>query len=342
MLPKPNEKEAVNVKWLKPKILAVRNGLIKKKDSHQSGNGWKPSVWPEIVAAVQALSLGEASQRPDQFELYLFMEKFSGTGWDDEVEHATNTEDYVKDFLAVWLEIWAHGKKYAPCFKKAFPYYAEMNELYDGLKNRASGKNIVHFPKKRKLHATVPETAKENPTVPDLASPTKAGPSVEPRHRPPMTALNNVPHNEQNTAESQDSLYNDELTLVHVCSPFLSPLMHVKSPPKQPTKHISSSVARHNAEAGSQIACSIDNLSVAMLKPIVTSEDILHVDNVMRILADPTLHPLDPRGKIFHVISSALTRSPTQARIFILTEDTVHHKGIIAGWHSRGGWHQSS
>lgn len=91
------------------------------------------------------------------------------------------------------------------------------------------------------------------------------------------------------------------------------------------------SVARRNAEAGSQIARSVDNLSAAMLKPIVTSEDFSHVDDVMRILADPTLLPPDPRGKIFRVVSSALTRSPTQARIFISTEDPVRRQGIIAG-----------
>ncbi|KAJ7883002.1 hypothetical protein B0H14DRAFT_2565081 [Mycena olivaceomarginata] len=90
MAPKPNEKEPVNVKWLKPEILAVLNSLIKKKDSHQSGNGWKPTVWPEIVATVQALSpdakpvkdqvkvISKVNYLKDEFELYLFVEKFSG------------------------------------------------------------------------------------------------------------------------------------------------------------------------------------------------------------------------------------------------------------------------
>jgi hypothetical protein len=43
-----------------------------------------------------------------------------------------------------------HGKKYARCFKKPCPFYTELDELYAGLKNRATGENVVHLPKKRK------------------------------------------------------------------------------------------------------------------------------------------------------------------------------------------------
>jgi hypothetical protein len=32
------------------------NTLLEKKSSHQSGNGWKPSVWPDVVKAVQLVN----------------------------------------------------------------------------------------------------------------------------------------------------------------------------------------------------------------------------------------------------------------------------------------------
>lgn len=86
-------------------------------------------LWPQIVNAVQAVN-PDAMPAKDQtkvisklnyvhllpikcfsaltfgqlkeaFELYLFVEKFSGTGWDDENKHAVNTDEYITDFLAV-------------------------------------------------------------------------------------------------------------------------------------------------------------------------------------------------------------------------------------------------
>jgi hypothetical protein len=40
--------------WIDPEVVALLDGLIDKKTTHQSGNGWKPTIWPEIVALVQA------------------------------------------------------------------------------------------------------------------------------------------------------------------------------------------------------------------------------------------------------------------------------------------------
>ncbi|KAJ7934139.1 hypothetical protein B0H13DRAFT_1855617 [Mycena leptocephala] len=44
-----NGHEPVNVKWSKPEVLVVLIGILNKKATHQSGNGWKPTVWPEIT-----------------------------------------------------------------------------------------------------------------------------------------------------------------------------------------------------------------------------------------------------------------------------------------------------
>ncbi|KAF8155045.1 hypothetical protein K438DRAFT_1777924 [Mycena galopus ATCC 62051] len=58
-----------------------------------------------------------------------------------------------------------------------------------------------------------------------------------------------------------------------------------------------SSTARRNAEAGG--ARSVETLSAAMNKPIVTSEDLSHVDKVIEILQDKTLLSPDHRGHFF-------------------------------------------
>jgi hypothetical protein len=90
-------------------------------------------------------------------------------------------------------------------------------------------------------------------------------------------------------------------------------------------------VARRNAEAGSQLARSVDGLSAAMLKPIITTttNDLSHVDEVIGILADVALLPPDPDGELFDIVSASLTSSQTQARIFVLANDPVRRKAII-------------
>ncbi|KAJ7809884.1 hypothetical protein B0H14DRAFT_2607694 [Mycena olivaceomarginata] len=148
-----------------------------RKSTHQSGSGWKPTVWPDVVKAVHAANL-DANPLKDQtkliskledlkktFELYLFVEKFSGSRWDEDEKHASNTPEYIEDFLKV------HSKKYVQCFKKACPFYQELNELYDGFRNRATGEHIVHFCKPCK------QIAKENTTA---TSVTSASPTASP------------------------------------------------------------------------------------------------------------------------------------------------------------------
>ncbi|KAJ7859010.1 hypothetical protein B0H14DRAFT_3446859, partial [Mycena olivaceomarginata] len=105
-------KEPKNAKWSNIEVSAALTTLLDKKPTHQSANGWKPTVWPDVVKAVR-LADPEAKPAKDQakvtskmndlkeiFELYLFVEKFSGTGWDDEEKHAVNMAQYIEDFLA--------------------------------------------------------------------------------------------------------------------------------------------------------------------------------------------------------------------------------------------------
>ncbi|KAJ7645366.1 hypothetical protein B0H17DRAFT_1148446 [Mycena rosella] len=68
--PKLADKEGGNVSWKDSEVLFVLHRLHDKKDSHQSGNGWKPTVWPEIDTAVQAID-PEARPAKDQAKVIL-------------------------------------------------------------------------------------------------------------------------------------------------------------------------------------------------------------------------------------------------------------------------------
>ncbi|KAJ7354582.1 hypothetical protein DFH08DRAFT_802496 [Mycena albidolilacea] len=126
MPPKPAEDTTPKAHWIEAETTALIDGLIAKKSTHQSGNGWKPSVWAGVIALVAAAN-PDASPKKDQtkciskinyacspstppalkekFEAYLFVKKYSGIGWDDEDHHATATEEVIKTFLE------AHGTK---------------------------------------------------------------------------------------------------------------------------------------------------------------------------------------------------------------------------------------
>ncbi|KAJ7805671.1 hypothetical protein B0H14DRAFT_3153309 [Mycena olivaceomarginata] len=97
--------------WLDPEVIALLDGLIDKKSRHQSGNGWKSTVWPGIVALVQAANPA-ADPKKDQVKCvskinylqkclgqYLFVKKYSGVGWDDEQNHATATAEFIETFI---------------------------------------------------------------------------------------------------------------------------------------------------------------------------------------------------------------------------------------------------
>ncbi|KAJ7348629.1 hypothetical protein DFH08DRAFT_808356 [Mycena albidolilacea] len=113
----PNSAEDTTPKahWIEDETIALIDSLIAKKSMHQSGNGWKPSVWAGVVVLVTAAN-PEASPKKDQtkcnskinylketFEMYLFVKKYSGIGWDDEDHHATAMEEVIKPFLKVYL-----------------------------------------------------------------------------------------------------------------------------------------------------------------------------------------------------------------------------------------------
>ncbi|KAJ6611926.1 hypothetical protein B0H10DRAFT_2223595 [Mycena sp. CBHHK59/15] len=128
-----------------------------------------------------------------------------------------------------------------------------------------------------------------------------------------MSALNTVTSDGSKSATGSSGLtgpYNDELSLVSGKRKQAESEDDEINTMKDQHKHQksdSSSVACRNAEAGTQLSRSVNNLSAAMSKPIVTTEDLTHVDEIICILQDKTLLPPDLKGKLFHLASSALS-----------------------------------
>ncbi|KAJ7801585.1 hypothetical protein B0H14DRAFT_2615118 [Mycena olivaceomarginata] len=312
----PPEKTSKNSKWTDPEVIALLNTLLEKKSSHQSGNSWKPSVWPDIVKAVQLVNPNTIPAK-DQTKV---MSKLDDT----------------------------HGKDYARCFKKPCPFYSELNELYDGLKNRATGEHVVHFPCKSRSRTT---GVKNNPAAAAASTsmakaPTPNETAASDAHAPMLALSNILPEREIRVdGGSHGREYPDELTLSPAkpptkCTRAESDNDEPNDPADPKGKHhcvksdsSTTSTCGRNADAASQLARSVDSLSAAMLKPIATMQDISYVDNVMLVLNNSTtnLLPLGPRGKLFNLVSRALTASQTQARIFILASDHSCHREIIAG-----------
>ncbi|KAJ6620523.1 hypothetical protein B0H10DRAFT_1946063 [Mycena sp. CBHHK59/15] len=139
-------------------------------------------------------------------------------------------------------------------------------------------------------------------------------------------------------SNSLTGLYNDELSVSsvkaskkHKCAKSNGNESETSKDKHKHQKSDSSSVSRCNAEARTQLSHSVNNLSATMGKPIITTEDVSHVDEVIHILQDKALLPSDPKGKFFHLISSALSREPALGQIFILEEDHIRCKGMLEG-----------
>ncbi|KAJ7896676.1 hypothetical protein B0H14DRAFT_3425464 [Mycena olivaceomarginata] len=78
-------------------------------------------------------------------------------------------------------------------------------------------------------------------------------------------------------------------------------------------------------------AHSVDTLSKVLAKPVITAEDMSHVDKVIEILKDKSLLPPDPQGRYFRLISQELTGNPALSHILIIEDDHTRLKGLIKG-----------
>ncbi|KAJ7083724.1 hypothetical protein B0H15DRAFT_802758 [Mycena belliarum] len=275
-----------SAKWTDSNVLAMLAELEAKKHTHMSGNGFKPQVWATVVTKVNEAS-PDSTQKKDKgkcmnklsylkkiFDLYLYVQKTSGEGWDDEKKLATNTEEGITNFVK------RYGDQYACCYKSSCPYYTELDTLYRGLINKATGDNVLHLQKQKKKRQAAPSSRSSNTLRPPL--------------KPLILANNptNVPIDLQDSsAPTEDGTYNDETDVV------LIPWRHIyflidfrqtvasKKRERAPTddksendsitrpsikrqRSESGGSARCNAEAGTQISRALDKLSTAMAQPV--------------------------------------------------------------------------
>ncbi|KAK6971275.1 hypothetical protein R3P38DRAFT_2448596, partial [Favolaschia claudopus] len=122
---------------------------------YMSGNGFRPPGWTLAVNAVATANpsadpkkdagkcQNKLSNLKTKYELYMFVKGFSGRGWDDELKYATNTDEYVEDFIRV------RGSKYEACFTTSCPYWTELDELFSGAVNKATGRNVTMLGKRK-------------------------------------------------------------------------------------------------------------------------------------------------------------------------------------------------
>ncbi|KAJ7080904.1 hypothetical protein B0H15DRAFT_803831 [Mycena belliarum] len=322
-----------SAKWTDTEVRAMLTELEAKKHTHMSGNGFKPQVWATVVIKVNEAS-PEGTQKKDKgkcmnklsylkkiFDLYLYVQKTSGEGWDDEKKQATNTEEGITNFVKTY------GDQYARCYKSSCPYYMELDTLYRGLINKATGDNVLHLQKRKKKRQAAPSSHSSN----TLRAPLE-----------PLILANNptnVPIDIQDSsAPTEDGTYNDE-TDVTVASKKReraptddeSENDSITRPSIKRQRSESGGSARRNAEAGTQISRALDKLSTAMAQPLVTSDDLSHVTKIVEILKDKTLLPDDPRGRLYRTVSTALSRDAALAQLFILEEDRTRRIGLLEG-----------
>ncbi|KAJ7723122.1 hypothetical protein B0H14DRAFT_2641998 [Mycena olivaceomarginata] len=112
----------------------------------------KSTPTPETSHSVRAQAAFASQKLKDTSEHYAFVAKFSGSGWDDDEKHATNTDEIhcrLHKGLHWKQDIRPTAKNYAKCFKRPCPYYEKLSIIYHGMKNKATGEHVVHLASKK-------------------------------------------------------------------------------------------------------------------------------------------------------------------------------------------------
>ncbi|KAK7027159.1 hypothetical protein R3P38DRAFT_3354922 [Favolaschia claudopus] len=246
-----------------------------------------------------------------RYELYVFVKTFSGSGWDDHLKYATHTDEFVEEFCRV------RGDKYEICFTTSCPWWMSSTTCLRAQSARRPEGMSRFWANASRNRSKLPHF----PRPPTPSATSSAPPSTASSSRSP---LDDVDMNTQ-PAHAHDP---DSQETIKAPGAGYQRRRHFRFRKSEgfPAKRgrTNSGNARRNAEAGSQIARSIDNLSAAVAQPIVTSEDPRYVDDVVRILQDKTLLPDNPRGRLCNA-RSYLPRVHHSAAINI-------HLHIVSGF----------
>ncbi|KAJ7312379.1 hypothetical protein DFH08DRAFT_973459 [Mycena albidolilacea] len=294
MPPKPAEDTTLKAHWIKAETTMLIDDLIAKKSMHQSGNGWKPSVWAGIIMLVGAAN-PNASPKKDQtkyiskinyahststpaalkekFEVYLFVKKYSEIGWDDEDHHATVTEEVIKTFLE-------HTTSAA---ESTLIHIPSLSVLCDEMVNKATGEHVVHLgnPAKKKHKSKKASDPSTTSTLTVTPNPTTMAPnSTTTTTMTAAAAGNNDTKRENEIIEidgvedstgvggKDNSCFDDELILsphtkasrkhAHVINEDEDDDNGRSHKQKKSDSSSHSGITHCNAEAGTQITRSVD------------------------------------------------------------------------------------
>ncbi|KAJ7026447.1 hypothetical protein C8F04DRAFT_1190509 [Mycena alexandri] len=348
-----------SVKWLPAEIEALLDALEELKATNMSGNGFKPQVWAKVVPKVAAVNpdpttqkdktqcMGKLSYLKKISVLYIFVRRFTGTGWNDEDKHATNTKDYIEEFTKTPLDPW---QGIYPLFHHSLPILDEARCPLRWYGQQATGDNVVHLPtkqrrsRKRPDAATTPSTSLSTSRVPfqPIASGSNNGAGDTSISDDDITLVNPAPMAAFGDAGVGARAFDDELGPVPP-SPKTKKRQRAdtndenddganderRKPKRQRSE--SGGKVRGNAEAGSQISRALENFATVMAQPLVTTEDLSHVTEVVEILKDKTLLPDDLRGRFYRIVSKTLSHDAALARLFILEDDRTRRIGILEG-----------
>ncbi|KAJ7669154.1 hypothetical protein B0H17DRAFT_1142202 [Mycena rosella] len=219
--------------------------------------------------------------------------------------------------------------------------YTELDTLYTGLINKATGKNIVHLVKRKSRSKKSIQTS--TVAVPGASNSTVTHAPLEPVSGSAASSSANT-DTLPTEGLSRESVFDDELDIATSISPLVSKKRErmqtdddrsdTENVGKRPLKRHRSELggtARRNAEAGMQISYALNNLSNIMAQPLVIAEDLSHVTDVVEILKDTTLLPSDPRGRLYRTVTTALSRDAALACAFILKQDRTRCIGLLEG-----------
>ncbi|KAJ7202714.1 hypothetical protein C8J57DRAFT_1735608 [Mycena rebaudengoi] len=325
----PNDPKAT-VKWIPAEITAMLDELATLKAKYMSGNGFKPQVWAKVVPKVIAANPDKATQKDKAqcmsklsylkkiFVIYVFVRKYSGTGWNDEDKHATNTKDYIEEFTKT------HGKDYARCFTTPCPYWTQLDALYDGMVNKATGENVVHLPAKKRRSRKSKDTGTD--TTPSAPPSTSRIPL-----QPIASTSSDNRAGDASIGDNDDTVVNPDLGAGPEAAFGDGGVGAGAFDDELGLRSESGGKARRNAEAGTQISRALDNFATVMAQPLVTTEDLSHVNEIVEILKDKTLLPDDPRGRLYRAVAKVLSHDAAQARLFILEDDRTRRIGMLEG-----------
>ncbi|KAJ7713246.1 hypothetical protein B0H14DRAFT_2644921 [Mycena olivaceomarginata] len=340
MPPKPAEDTTPKAHWIEAETTALINGLIAKKSSSpvRSRRSSRPTYLSRSIA---------------------------GIGWDDEDHHATATEEVIKTFL----ERTTSATVSIPIRISSLFVVFELDRLLmPAILRKAHGTKQPQEEAQNKKTSD-PSTSLTSTTTPNPAM--AAPNSTTATTTTAAAAGNDDANKENEIMEidgGEDSAgaggkgkgrFDDELTLCVSRQSFPRPYCNtfLQSPRTKASRKRARAISEdddddgarsHKREKSDSSSCSGNRASQrrgwdsdrpppstpssdVLTKPVVTAEDMSHVDKVVEILKDHTLLPPDPRGQYFRVVSRELAASPALSRILIVEKDHTRRKALLEG-----------